>query len=664
MKKILSLVSIILSVSLIFGAVIGLNVSAEEKIQNSDAALTVSGNQIFNGSGEAVRLIGLSIPYMSWSDNSENKVLEALDIALDEWGSNAVRLAVTPELWFGKNMNTYRGTADKVIEKATAAGKYVILDNHSFYLPDDNDIKFWNDAAQRYKNHPNVLFELFNEPAACTWQQYYEGGKLTFDGTNDWGEKESVVINACGIPKLFETVRSTGAKNICILPGINWSFDLSCCTEEDFKAFAKSVAESEAPDDVENYSKQYTDKYFMKETTGNGIMYTTHPYPTKPTDWDQYLKNTLLEYPVLIGECGPTEKTSGFLRTLSDNDKSYLDTLIDYTDKYEIHITPWAWGAWPFLNQEPSNKLSAYGTYMKKYFEKSLETKAITLYNGVDYTGESYTLEAGSYTASTLEKYGFALSDLKSASSKEDNYQYTVTLFENEDYTGNSYTFVPNAANVGKEICGFTAKAMRIERSIPENILLGHAKVIAKGSVENQVPENIIDGKTITFWKYVDENPNEVVISLDGLYALNGITLAHASAASMMSVFNASDYTVSVSTDGKTFTRIIDVTGNSMGLCKYDFEQVLASYIKIRFTKGSIVDNSTYYLTEIMAYGTQYTGSTDGLDFSIGAYNTSGSDVQEESFPLVEIILICVFGAVILCSAAVLSVMFLRRKRR
>ncbi|MBR4762107.1 MAG: cellulase family glycosylhydrolase [Clostridia bacterium] len=589
-----------------------------------DATLHTEGNQLVTASGVSVRLVGLNVPYTSWSDNCQAQVDAALKVAIDDWNSNAVRYPVTPKLWFGANSERYRALADHVIEELASKGKYTILDNHSFYLPDDDDIKLWQDLATRYKDHPYVIFELFNEPAMCTWQQFFEGGELTYSGLNDWGEQESVKINSCGVPELLKTVRATGAKNICIIPGINWSFDLSFCTEKNFRSFAKSVAEDKAPDNIDGFVEEYVDKYFMRETTGNGIMYSTHPYPTKPSDWDTYLLDTILEYPVLVGECGPTEKENGFVRSLSDNDKSYLDTLAAYTDKYELNITPWAWGAWPYLNQEPSDKLSAYGKYMKKYFEQSTAVKAVTLFDKTDYSGESVTLEAGKYTENDIADLGFDLKKLNSVSCKSDYYQYTVTVYEKNDFSGKSYTFVPNAANVSEAVGGFKAKSVEIVRSIPENILPEHGKVVEVGYVENQIPENVIDGKNGTFWKNISTKPCELVICLDSVYALNRIRIAHASEASMMSVFNATDYTVSVSTDGKTFTRIIDVTDNSLGLCEYNFEQVLASYIKISLTKGSIVDPTNYYLAEAMAYGTKYNGSTDGIKVTIGEY--SGAD--------------------------------------
>ena len=214
------------------------------------------------------------------------------------------------------------------------------------------------------------------------------------------------------------------------------------------------------------------------------------------------------------------------------------------------------------------------------------------------------------------------------------------------------------------DICGFQPKSIKIVRSVPENILTDHAEITATGSVENQTADNIIDGKTGTFWKNVSKEPDEIVISLDDVYALNRIRIAHASEASMMSVFNASDYTVSVSTDGKTFTRIIDVTDNSLGLCEYNFEQVFASYIKIKLTKGSVVDNDTYYLAEVMAYGTPYTGERDSMSISIGSYKFGDDSDEVQSVTPLQLVLISVFSVLIIASLTVLTVTIIKNKRK
>ena len=119
MKKWTSLFCLLIVLVLLLGLV-PTGAAAEDA---ADPTLHTEGNQLVNGSGEAVRLLGLNIPYMTWSDQNETKVMEVLDISLDEWDSNAIRLGVTPELWFGKKAESYRKTADRLIEKVAALGK-------------------------------------------------------------------------------------------------------------------------------------------------------------------------------------------------------------------------------------------------------------------------------------------------------------------------------------------------------------------------------------------------------------------------------------------------------------------------------------------------------------------------------------------------------------
>ena len=38
---------------------------------------------------------------------------------------------------------------------------------------------FWHDLATRYKNHPNVIFGLYNEPHDVPWEVWRNGGMVT-----------------------------------------------------------------------------------------------------------------------------------------------------------------------------------------------------------------------------------------------------------------------------------------------------------------------------------------------------------------------------------------------------------------------------------------------------------------------------------------------------
>ena len=89
MRKLISFaaaIAVLLSICLV-------PVSAEGE-GAAEGTLHTEGNQLVDASGAAVRLIGLNVPYMSWSDNCEAEVMNAVDISINEWEGNAVAEAM------------------------------------------------------------------------------------------------------------------------------------------------------------------------------------------------------------------------------------------------------------------------------------------------------------------------------------------------------------------------------------------------------------------------------------------------------------------------------------------------------------------------------------------------------------------------------------------
>ena len=49
-------------------------------------------------------------------------------------------------------------------------------------MPDRNSLAFWKDCAGAYKDHPAVLFDLYNEPHNVTWDVWLERGQGDGEG--------------------------------------------------------------------------------------------------------------------------------------------------------------------------------------------------------------------------------------------------------------------------------------------------------------------------------------------------------------------------------------------------------------------------------------------------------------------------------------------------
>jgi hypothetical protein len=81
-------------------------------------------------------------------------------------------------------------------------------------MADSRGASFMTALANRYKNNPLVMFDLYNEPHDISDAVWLNGGQVTSGGTT-W--------TATGMQALYNAVRSTGATNVVIASGNNWA---------------------------------------------------------------------------------------------------------------------------------------------------------------------------------------------------------------------------------------------------------------------------------------------------------------------------------------------------------------------------------------------------------------------------------------------------------
>ena len=243
---------------------------ASSKMPSLDKApspLRVNGNRLVDENGKEVWLQGVCIDSLQWSAGGE-QILKSLQVAIDQWHANVIRLPVTDEFWAGRNIwqkdkgLKYRELVDSVIREANRKNAYVVVDLHRFKSPQDEHLEFWRDVATRYGNQPGVIFELFNEPHSIGWAEWKSA-----------------------MQKLLDTVRKTGANNVVIVGGLDWGYDLT------------GVASGE---------------YVLSDTpTGRGIVYSSHIYPWK-FQWDKFVLKAAGKHPLFIGEVGNPRRWEDF----------------------------------------------------------------------------------------------------------------------------------------------------------------------------------------------------------------------------------------------------------------------------------------------------------------------------------------------------------------
>ena len=288
--------------------------------------LKVVGTQVLNSRGESVRLRGVNTAGMEWSSDGEGHILETVNVAIKDWHVNHIRLPLAQDRWFGKareqhdDGKAYRALVKRVVDECAGKGCYVILDLHwsdmgewgqqigQHVMPDQNSLAFWKDLAATYKNHPAVIFDLYNEPHNVSWEVWRKGGRVGERQKKDAPERN---FEAVGMQTLLDTVRATGAKNVVIVGGLNWSYDMS----------------------------GMLDRKGLSDPDGNGIIYANHAYPFKGDTvekWRAKMETAAKQLPLIVTEFGSDAK-GGAGRTGEQWVRQVLQILEDHK---------WAWTAW------------------------------------------------------------------------------------------------------------------------------------------------------------------------------------------------------------------------------------------------------------------------------------------------------------------------------
>jgi len=211
------------------------------------SGLQVSGNHLVDGSGRTVRLLGVNrsgteyacIQGFGFFDGPSD---DASIQSIVGWHANAVRVPLNEDCWLAINgaPAAYAGSAYQLaisgfVTRLRAHNLYPILELHwsapgaqqatsQQPMPDrDHSVTFWSQVANFYKTDLSVVLELFNEPfpdsnrdTDAAWACWRDGG--TCPGFS---------YQAAGMQELVDAVRATGAQNVILLGGVQYSNALS-----------------------------------------------------------------------------------------------------------------------------------------------------------------------------------------------------------------------------------------------------------------------------------------------------------------------------------------------------------------------------------------------------------------------------------------------------
>src|SRR5665213_1204389 len=134
--------------------------------------LHTSGNKIVGSDGRPVSLAGVSFGWSQWEARPYFNA-SVVNWLKSDWKSDIVRapLGIKPDGYLGRPGANKRRVC-KVIDAAIAADMYAIIDWHDHNANEHTDlaVAFFQEMARKYGTHPNVMYEIFNEPiTGLTW---------------------------------------------------------------------------------------------------------------------------------------------------------------------------------------------------------------------------------------------------------------------------------------------------------------------------------------------------------------------------------------------------------------------------------------------------------------------------------------------------------------
>jgi aryl-phospho-beta-D-glucosidase BglC (GH1 family) len=304
------------------------------------APLATAGTQVIDAiTGAPVRLRGVNRSGLEYSRSLAEANITRAEMAeiVGGWNANIVRLPFNQDFAF--HVDGYLDAMDQAIAWAAESGAYTLLDlqwldadrafgsngdlsiNRVAPLPDPDTIALWTMLAERYRDEPAVLFDLFNEPHHPLPDDSNDLYVLTADGVPVTTSSRRVGMREWQpwARRLIAAIRGVHPAALIFVAGTSWAYDLRGFPLVDPRGVPLA-----------------------------NIVYNTHVYPWVRTrtilfepweaDWHRAFGHLASRVPVFAGEWGGTT-----------DDLLWGQRLLAYFEMHNIGWTAWSWADWPHL---------------------------------------------------------------------------------------------------------------------------------------------------------------------------------------------------------------------------------------------------------------------------------------------------------------------------
>lgn len=301
--------------------------------------LHVQGNKIVTADGVPYRLLGVNRSSGEYSCVQGKGMWDSGPVdqtsvnAMKTWNIHAVRIPLNEECWLGINGSPggaeYQQHVQDYVDLLVANGITPILDLHwtwgaytnspDWHCKDEAAVcqkpmpdaqyapQFWTGVANTFKGNDAVVFDLFNEPypdMPAEWNK-----TLGWQCLRDGGTCTGIPYEVAGMQDLVDAVRATGATNVLLVGGLEWTNDM-----REWPAYK--------PNDPLNNIAASWHAYSFNRCANVAC-------------WDAEIAPLAAQVPVVLGEMG------------ADNcGYDYVDTLTTWAAAHDLSYLAWTWNPW------------------------------------------------------------------------------------------------------------------------------------------------------------------------------------------------------------------------------------------------------------------------------------------------------------------------------
>ncbi|MDR0973019.1 MAG: glycoside hydrolase family 5 protein [Prevotellaceae bacterium] len=132
--------------------------------------LSVKDSRLVDAQGNTMSLKGVAFGWHNYWPRFYNAT--AVKTLAEDWGCTVVRasIGVEPRDGYIDKPEVAMQCLYNVVDAAIANGVYVIVDWHTHHIKLEESKKFFTDVATKYKDYPNIIYEIYNEPVDDTWE--------------------------------------------------------------------------------------------------------------------------------------------------------------------------------------------------------------------------------------------------------------------------------------------------------------------------------------------------------------------------------------------------------------------------------------------------------------------------------------------------------------